>query len=152
MKEKVDRHIDFIIKNTNQEREEKLLAAGATPNEVYQIFRTVQGYNLYHMGILAKRGGPSLEIHIRKELERRLKLLFNRFRDRMTRMGVATEKDFFLIARRHFTFLFNKKYVRNRRRIIRKVRRMSSYIRENPIEVLESYYRLCELLVETPPD
>lgn len=104
MKEKVDHHIDLIIKNTSEEREEKLLAGGKTPDDVYQIFRTVQGYNLYQIGILAKRGGASLEIYIRKELERRLKLLFNRFKDRMIRIGVDTEKDFFSIARRHVSF------------------------------------------------
>ncbi len=55
MKEKVDRHIDLIIKNTNQERAEKLLASGATPHEVYCTFRRSQGANLYRMGILATR-------------------------------------------------------------------------------------------------
>lgn len=152
MKEKVDRHIDFIIKNTNQEREEKLLTAGATPEEVYQIFRTVQGYNLYQISLLSKRGGASVEIYVRKELERRLKLLFNRFKDRMIKMGVTTGKDFFLIARRHFSFLFNKKYVRNRRKIICKVRRMFSYIMENPFEVLEEYDLLMARTPFRPPD
>ncbi|MDX5462298.1 MAG: hypothetical protein O7157_01870 [Wolbachia endosymbiont of Tetragnatha montana] len=150
MKEKVDRHIDFIIKNTSREREEELSAAGATSAEVYQILRTVQGYNLYQIGILAKRGGPSLEIHIRKELQRRLKLVLNGFKYRMIKMGVATEKDFFLIARRHVSFLFNEKYVRNRRRIIRKLRSILSY--ENPFEVLEDYDLLMARTPFRPPD
>lgn len=145
MKEKVDRHIDFIIKNTSEEREEKLLAGGATPDEVYQIFRTVQGYNLYQISLLAKRGGAAVEIYIRKELQRRLKLLFNRFKDRMIKIGVDTEKDFFSIARRHFCFLFTKKYVRNRKRIMREVRHILSCIRENPFDVLKDYDKLCNL-------
>ncbi|GBO32681.1 hypothetical protein AVEN_275694-1 [Araneus ventricosus] len=144
MKEKVDRHIDFIIKNTNQEREEELLAAGATPGEVYQIFRTVQGYNLYLIRLLSERGGAALEIYIRKELQRRLKLLFNRFKDRMIRIGVDTEKDFFSIARRHFSFLFTKKYVKNRKKIMREVRHILALIRENPFDVLKDYDNLCK--------
>ena len=148
MKEKVDRHIDFIIKNTNQEREEELLTAGKPPEEVYQIFRTVQGYNLYQIGILAERGGPALEMHIRKEITRRLKLVLNGFKYRMIRMGVATEKDFFLIVRRHISFLFNEKYVRNRKRVIREVCRMFSYLMENPFEVMEEYD---ELMARTGP-
>ncbi|GBL78530.1 hypothetical protein AVEN_65138-1 [Araneus ventricosus] len=94
MKEKVDHHIDFIIKNTGEEREETLLAEGATPGEVYQIFRTVQGYNLYQISLLAKLGGAAIEIYVRKEMECRLKLLFNRFKDGMIKIGVDTEKDF----------------------------------------------------------
>ncbi|WP_250295548.1 hypothetical protein [Wolbachia endosymbiont of Oedothorax gibbosus] len=74
MKEKVDHHIDLIIENTSEKREEKLLAAGATADEVYQIFRTVQGYNLYQISLLSERGGASVEIYVRKELQRRLKL------------------------------------------------------------------------------
>lgn len=35
MKEKVDHHIDLIIKNTSDEREEELLRGGATAEEVY---------------------------------------------------------------------------------------------------------------------
>lgn len=151
MKEKVDRHIDFIIKNTNQEREEELLAAGATPEEVYQIFRTVQGYNLYLIRLLSERGGAALEIYIRKELQRRLKLLFNRFKDRMIRIGVDTEKDFFLIARRHFSFLFTKKYVKNRKKIMREVRHILALIRENPFDVLKDYDKLCNLQEVGPP-
>ncbi|GFT98231.1 hypothetical protein TNCV_790151 [Trichonephila clavipes] len=45
-------------------------------------------------------GGAAVEIYVRKELERRLKLIFNRFQDKMIRIGVDTEKDFFSIARR----------------------------------------------------
>ncbi|WP_250296718.1 hypothetical protein [Wolbachia endosymbiont of Oedothorax gibbosus] len=52
MKEKVDHHIDLIIKNTSEEREEELLTRGKTAEEVYQIFRTVQGYNLYQISLL----------------------------------------------------------------------------------------------------
>lgn len=151
MKEKVDRHIDFIIKNTNQEREEKLLAGGKTPDDVYQIFRTVQGYNLYQISLLSERGGAAVEIYVRKELERRLKLLFNRFKDRMIRIGVDTEKDFFSIARRHFSFLFTKKYIRNRRRILRELRHILSCIRENPFDVLKDYDKLCNLQGVGPP-
>ncbi|WP_353278071.1 hypothetical protein [Wolbachia endosymbiont (group A) of Agelastica alni] len=151
MKEKVDHYIDLIIKNTNQEREEKLLAEGATADEVYQIFRTVQGCNLSRIGILAKRGGAAVEIYVRKELQRRLKLLFNRFKDRMIKIGVDTEKDFFLIARRHFSFLFTKKYVQSRRRIIRELRYILSCIRENPFDVLKDYDKLCELQGVGPP-
>ncbi|UVW84515.1 hypothetical protein NHG98_06240 (plasmid) [Wolbachia endosymbiont of Aedes albopictus] len=145
MKEKVDRHIDFIIKNTSEEREEKLLAAGATPDKVYQIFRTVQGYNLYQISLLSKRGGAAVEIYVRKELERRLKLIFNRFKDRMIKIGVNTEKDFFLIARRHVSFLFNKKYIQSRRRVLRELRHILSCIRENPFDVLEDYNKLYNL-------
>lgn len=146
MKEKVDHHIDLIIKNASPERTEQLLAAGETPEEVYQILRTVHGSNLYRIGILAKRGGPALEMYIRGEATRRLKLIFNGFRYRMIEIGVSTKKDFFLIVRRHISFLFNEKYVRNRGRIIRKVRR-TSY---NPFQVLEEYARMCELLAITP--
>lgn len=151
MREKVDRHISYIIKNTNQEREEELLKKGLKPEEIYQIFRTVQGYNLYQIGILAKRGGASLEIYIRKELERRLKPLLNRFKDRMIRIGVATEKDFYLISRRHFSFLFNKKYVRSRKRILSKVFAYISCVRENPIEIWEEYCKMSELQGVGPP-
>lgn len=151
MKEKVDRHIDSIIKNTNQEREEKLLAGGATADEVYQIFRTVQGYNLYQISLLSKRGGAAVEIYVRKELERRLKLLFNRFKDRMIRIGVDTEKDFFSIARRHFSFLFTKKYVKNRKKIMREVEYILSCLRENPFDVLKDYDKLCNLKGVGPP-
>ncbi len=151
MKEKVDHHIDLIIKNTSEEREEKLLARGATPEKVYQIFRTVQGYNLYQISLLSKRGEAALEIYVRKELERRLKLIFNRFKDRMIRIGVDTEKDFFSIARQHVSFLFNKKYVRNRRRVLREVRHILSCIRENPFDVLKDYDRLCNLQGVGPP-
>lgn len=151
MKEKVDHHIDLIIKNTSEEREEKLLARGATPEKVYQIFRTVQGYNLYQISLLSKRGEAALEIYVRKELERRLKLIFNRFKDRMIRIGVDTEKDFFSIARQHVSFLFNKKYVRNRRRVLREARHILSCIRENPFDVLKDYDRLCNLQGVGPP-
>lgn len=152
MKEKVDRHIGFIIKNTSGEREEELLTRGVKAEEIYQIFRTVQGYNLYQISLLSKRGGAAVEIYVRKELERRLKLLFNRFKDRMVKIGITTEKDFFLIARRHFSFLFNKKYVCNRRKIIRKVRHMFSYIMENPFEVMEEYDLLMARTPFRPPD
>lgn len=144
MREKVDRHIDLIIKNTSDEREEELLKKGATAEEVYQIFRTVQGYNLYQISLLSERGGASLEIYIRKELQRRLKLLFNRFKDRMIRIGIDTEKDFFSIARRHFLFLFTKKYVKNRKKIMREVRHILVLIRENPFDVLKDYDKLRE--------
>lgn len=151
MKEKVDRHIDFIIKNTSEEREEKLLAEGATADKVYQIFRTVQGYNLYQISLLSKRGGAAVEIYVRKELQRRLKLIFNRFRDRMIRIGVDTEKDFFSIARHHFSFLFTKKYVKNRKKIMREVRHILACLRENPFNVLKDYDKLCELQGVGPP-
>lgn len=151
MKEKVDHHIDLIIKNTNQEREEELLKKGARPEEVYQIFRTVQGSNLYRIRLLSERGGASLEIYIRKELQRRLKLLFNRFKDRMIKIGVDTEKDFFLIARRHFSFLFTKKYVKKRKKVMREVRHILALIRENPFDVLKDYDKLCELGGVGPP-
>lgn len=151
MKEKVDRHIDLIIKNTSEEREEELLKKGATAAEVYQIFRTVQGYNLYQISLLSERGGASLEIYIRKELQRRLKLLFNRFKDRMIRIGVDTEKDFFSIARQHFSFLFTKKYVKNRKKIMREVEYILSCLRENPFDVLKDYDKLCELQGVGPP-
>lgn len=140
MKEKVDHHIGLIIKNTNQEREEKLLAEGKNPKEIYKTFRIVQGYNLSLIGLLAERGGASLEIYVRKELERRLKPLLNRFKERMIRLGVITEKDFYLIARQHFPFLFTKKYVKNRKKVMREVRYLLSCIRENPFKVLEEYY------------
>ncbi|WCR59350.1 MAG: hypothetical protein PG978_000786 [Wolbachia endosymbiont of Ctenocephalides felis wCfeF] len=146
MKEKVDHHIDLIIKNASPERTEQLLAAGETPEEVYQILRTVHGSNLYRIGILAKRGGPAVEMHVRREATRRLRLIFNGFKYRMIKIGVSTKKDFFLIVRRHIPFLFNEKYIRNRSRIIRKVRR-TSY---NPFQVLEEYARMCELLAITP--
>lgn len=149
MKEKVDHHIDLIIKNTNQEREEKLLAKGVAPEEVYQIFRTVQGSNLYRIRLLSERGGAALEIYVRKELERRLKLLFNRFKDRMIKIGVDTEKDFFMIARRHFSFLFTKKYVKNRKKIMREVRHILALMRENPFDVLKDYDNLCKF--DPPP-
>ncbi|MGL9778836.1 MAG: hypothetical protein ACR5K5_00935 [Wolbachia sp.] len=152
MKEKVDHHIDLVIKNTSEEREEKLLAEGATADEVYQIFRTVQGYNLHQISLLSKRGGASVEIYVRKELKRRLKLIFNRFKDRMIRIGVDTEKDFFSIARRHVSFLFNKKYVRNRKRIMRELRYVLSCIRENPFDVLKDYDKLCNLQGVGPPE
>ncbi|MFP3022324.1 MAG: hypothetical protein ACEY3K_05145 [Wolbachia sp.] len=144
MKEKVDRHIDLIIKNTSEEREEELLIGGATAEEVYHTFRTVQGYNLYQISLLSERGGASLEIYIRKELQRRLKLLFNRFKDRMIRIGVDTEKDFFSIARRHFSFLFTKKYVKNRKKVMREVEYILSFLRENPFDVLKDYDKLCK--------
>lgn len=145
MKEKVDHHIDLIIKNTSEEREEELLAEGSTADEVYQKFRTVQGYNLYQISLLSKRGGAAVEIYVRKELQRRLKLLFNRFKDRMIKIGVDTEKDFFSIARRHFSFLFTKKYVKNRKKIMREVRHILACIRENPFDVLKDYDKLCGL-------
>ncbi|WP_349967874.1 hypothetical protein [Wolbachia endosymbiont of Armadillidium arcangelii] len=63
MKEKVDHHIDLIIKNTSDEREEELLRGGATAEEVYHTFRTVQGYNLYQISLLSERGGASLHCH-----------------------------------------------------------------------------------------
>ncbi|RDD34953.1 hypothetical protein Wcon_00916 [Wolbachia endosymbiont of Cylisticus convexus] len=144
MKEKVDHHIDLIIKNTSEEREEKLLRGGATPEEVYHTFRTVQGSNLYRIRLLSERGGAALEIYIRKELERRLKLLFNRFKERMIKIGVDTEKDFFSIARRHFSFLFTKKYVKNRKKTMREVRHILALIRENPFDVLKDYDKLCK--------
>lgn len=151
MKEKVDHHIDLIIKNTSEEREEELLKKGVAPEEVYQIFRTVQGSNLYRIRLLSERGGASLEIYIRKELQRRLKLLFNRFKDRMIKIGVDTEKDFFLIARRHFSFLFTKKYVKNRKKVMREVEYILSCLRENPFDVLKDYDKLCELQGVGPP-
>lgn len=144
MKEKVDHYIDLIIQNTSQEREEKLLREGETPEEVYHTFRTVQGTNLYRIRLLSERGGAALEIYIRKELNRRLKLLFNHFKDRMIRIGVDTEKDFFSIARRHFSFLFTKKYVKNRKKIMREVRHILALIRENPFDVLKDYDKLCK--------
>lgn len=144
MKEKVDHHIDLIIKNTSEEREEELLREGVTPENVYLKFRGVQGSNLYRIRLLSERGGAALEIYIRRELERRLKLLFNRFKDRMIRIGVDTEKDFFLIARRHFSFLFTKKYVKNRKKIMREVEYILSCLRENPFDVLKDYDKLCE--------
>lgn len=149
MKEKVDHYIDLIIKNTSQEREEELLAAGETPEDVYHTFRTVQGSNLYRIRLLSERGGTALEIYIRKELNRRLKLLFNHFKDRMIRIGVDTEKDFFLIVRRHFPFLFTKKYVKNRKKIMREVRHILALIRENPFDVLKDYDNLCKF--DPPP-
>jgi len=139
----VDHHIDLIIKNTSEEREEELLKKGVAPEEVYQIFRTVQGSNLYRIRLLSERGGAALEIYIRKELQRRLKLLFNHFKERMTRIVVDTEKDFFLIARRHFSFLFTKKYVKNRKKIMREVEYILSCLRENPFDVLKDYDKLC---------
>jgi hypothetical protein len=151
MKEKVDHHIDLIIKNTSEEREEELLKKGVAPEEVYQIFRTVQGSNLYRIRLLSERGGAALEIYVRKELERRLKLLFNRFKDRMIRIGVDTEKDFFSIARRHFSFLFTKKYVKNRKKVMREVRHILALIRENPFDVLKDYDKLCGLGGIGPP-
>lgn len=151
MKEKVDHYIDLIIQNTSQEREEALLAAGETPEDVYHTFRTVQGSNLYRIRLLSERGGAALEIYIRKELNRRLKLLFNHFKDRMIRIGVDTEKDFFSIARRHFSFLFTEKYVKNRKKIMREVRHILALIRENPFDVLKDYDKLCELGGVGPP-
>lgn len=152
MKEKVDRHIGFIIKNTSGEREEELLTRGVKAEEIYQIFRTVQGYNLYQISLLSERGGATVEIYVRKELERRLKLIFNRFKYRMIRIGVDTEKDFFSIARRHVSFLFNKKYVRNRKRIMQELRHILSCIRENPFEVLKEYDLLMARTPFRPPD
>ncbi|MDR2977898.1 MAG: hypothetical protein LBU56_00355 [Rickettsiales bacterium] len=79
MKEKVDHHINLIIKNTNQERINSLLNAGATPHEVYCTLRKVHGANLYRIGILADHGGYLLKVYIEKRLRGLLKHYFNNF-------------------------------------------------------------------------
>ncbi|WP_353279247.1 hypothetical protein [Wolbachia endosymbiont (group B) of Xanthorhoe designata] len=111
MKEQVDHHINLIIKNTNQERIKELLELGTTPHGVYCTLRKVHGANLYRIGILACRGGYFLKVHIEKRLKGLLKYYFNSFKAKMKNIGVTTEKDFFLITRRHLPFLFNKKYL-----------------------------------------
>ncbi|MGL9725421.1 MAG: hypothetical protein ACR5KV_01475 [Wolbachia sp.] len=68
----------------------------------------------------------------------------------MIRIGVTTKKDFFLITRRHFSFLFMEKYVKNRRKIMKKIRYVLFYIKENPFEVLEEYYRMCKMELVGP--
>jgi hypothetical protein len=68
MKERVDHHIDLIIKNTSQEKIEQLLELGATHNEVYCTQRKIQGANLYRISILATRGGYFLKVYIEKKL------------------------------------------------------------------------------------
>jgi len=110
MKERVDHHINLIIKNTSQEKIEKLLELGATPHEVYCTLRKIQGANLYRIGILATRGGCLLKVYIEKRLCKLLKYHFNSFKNKMSNMGITTRKDFFLITRRHLPFLFNKRY------------------------------------------
>ncbi|BFD47304.1 MAG: hypothetical protein DMENIID0003_03780 [Wolbachia endosymbiont of Sergentomyia squamirostris] len=110
MKEQVDHHIGLIIKNTSQEKIEKLLVSGATPHEVYCTLRKIQGANLYRIGILATRGGYLLKVYIEKRLCKLLKYHFNSFKNKMSNMGITTRKDFFLITRRHLPFLFNKRY------------------------------------------
>ncbi len=110
MKERVDHHINLIIKNTSQEKIEQLLELGATPHEVYCTLRKIQGANLYRIGILAVRGGYFLKVYIEKKLCKLLKYHFNSFKNKMSNMGIITRKDFFLIVQRHLPFLFNKRY------------------------------------------
>ncbi|MGL9688805.1 MAG: hypothetical protein ACR5K6_03525 [Wolbachia sp.] len=110
IKEKVDHHINLIIKNTNQERINSLLNSGATPHEVYCTLRKVHGANLYRIGILADRGSYLLKVYIEKRLRKLLKYHFNNFKNKMSSIGITTGKDFFLITRRHLPFLFNEKY------------------------------------------
>ncbi len=110
MKERVDHHINLIIKNTSQEKIEKLLVLGATPHEVYCTLRKIQGANLYRIGILATRGGYLLKVYIEKRVKGSLKCYFNNFKVEMYNIGVTTGKGFFLIVRRHLPFLFNEKY------------------------------------------
>ncbi|GFQ68407.1 uncharacterized protein TNCT_97711 [Trichonephila clavata] len=113
MDRKVDYYIDLLIKNTSQEEIEKLLALGKTAHEVYCTMRKRQGANLYRIGILAKRGGPRLEIYIREAIKKLVRLHLNKFGAIMRSIGVVTEKDFFLITRRHLPFLFTEKYRRS---------------------------------------
>ncbi|MFT4314121.1 MAG: hypothetical protein AB3P11_03340 [Wolbachia pipientis] len=110
MKERVDHHINLIIKNTSQEKIKQLLELGTTPHEVYCTLRKVQGANLYRIGILACRGGYLLKVYIEKKLCKLLKYHFNSFKNKMSNMGIITRKDFFLIVQRHLPFLFNKRY------------------------------------------